>query len=87
MVSRVSGRGNDDVHPADRIAGLERRGVLGDGWLFRVDGCAAHLDDLGQNAQSHFFWRARTNIDAYMAEEMGKLTGGLPLPPGFKLPF
>ncbi|MGE3742845.1 MAG: YbaB/EbfC family nucleoid-associated protein, partial [Geminicoccaceae bacterium] len=26
-------------------------------------------------------------IDAYMAEEMGKLTGGLPLPPGFKLPF
>ena len=30
---------------------------------------------------------AKAKIDAYMAEEMGKLTGGLPLPPGFKLPF
>jgi nucleoid-associated protein EbfC len=30
---------------------------------------------------------AKAKIDAYMQEEMGKLTGGLPLPPGFKLPF
>ena len=30
---------------------------------------------------------AKAQIVAYMAEEMGKLTGGLPLPPGFKLPF
>ncbi len=30
---------------------------------------------------------ARTKVEARMSEEMGKLTGGLPLPPGFKLPF
>lgn len=30
---------------------------------------------------------ARGKADAHIAEEMGKVTGGLPLPPGFKLPF
>ena len=30
---------------------------------------------------------ARAKIDAHLQEEMGKLTGGLPMPPGFKLPF
>src|SRR5690606_6267075 len=30
---------------------------------------------------------ARGKADAAMQSEMGKLTGGLPLPPGFKLPF
>ena len=30
---------------------------------------------------------AKAKIDVSMQEEMGKLTGGLPLPPGFKLPF
>ena len=30
---------------------------------------------------------ARSKVEARMSEEMGKLTGGLPLPPGFKLPF
>ena len=30
---------------------------------------------------------ARQKGDALVAEEMGKLTGGLQLPPGFKLPF
>lgn len=30
---------------------------------------------------------ARTKADAASQEEMGKLTSGLPLPPGFKLPF
>ena len=28
---------------------------------------------------------ARTKVDARMAEEMSKVTGGLPLPPGFKI--
>lgn len=28
---------------------------------------------------------ARTKVDALMQEEMSKVTGGLPLPPGFKL--
>jgi nucleoid-associated protein EbfC len=30
---------------------------------------------------------ARTKADAAVAEQMSKLTGGLQLPPGFKLPF
>jgi DNA-binding YbaB/EbfC family protein len=30
---------------------------------------------------------ARAKIDAAMAEEMQKVTGGLQLPPGMKLPF
>ena len=30
---------------------------------------------------------ARAKVDRHSAEEMGKLTGGLQLPPGFKLPF
>lgn len=30
---------------------------------------------------------ARTRLEAAMAEEMQKVTGGLGLPPGFKLPF
>ncbi|RED15439.1 YbaB/EbfC family nucleoid-associated protein [Parasphingopyxis lamellibrachiae] len=30
---------------------------------------------------------ARVKADAKSQEEMGKMTSGLPLPPGFKLPF
>jgi DNA-binding YbaB/EbfC family protein len=30
---------------------------------------------------------ARTKADAASQEAMGKMTSGLPLPPGFKLPF
>ena len=30
---------------------------------------------------------ARTKADAAGSAEMGKMTAGLPLPPGFKLPF
>jgi DNA-binding YbaB/EbfC family protein len=30
---------------------------------------------------------AKAKLDSQMQDEMGKLTGGLPLPPGFKLPF
>ena len=30
---------------------------------------------------------AKSKADERMQSEMGKLTGGLPLPPGFKLPF
>jgi DNA-binding YbaB/EbfC family protein len=30
---------------------------------------------------------ARAKADAISSEEMGKMTAGLPLPPGFKLPF
>ncbi len=30
---------------------------------------------------------AKSKVEAYIAEEMGKVTGGLQLPPGFKSPF
>jgi DNA-binding YbaB/EbfC family protein len=30
---------------------------------------------------------AKQKVEAHMAEEMSKLTGGLKLPPGMKLPF
>jgi nucleoid-associated protein EbfC len=30
---------------------------------------------------------AKAHVEAHMAEEMKKLTGGLSLPPGMKLPF
>lgn len=30
---------------------------------------------------------ARARLERLMAEEMGKMTGGLPLPPGFQLPI
>jgi DNA-binding YbaB/EbfC family protein len=30
---------------------------------------------------------ARSKADAISQQEMGKMTAGLPLPPGFKLPF
>jgi nucleoid-associated protein EbfC len=30
---------------------------------------------------------AKTRLEAQLQEEMGKLTGGMSLPPGFKLPF
>ncbi|MGL1260121.1 YbaB/EbfC family nucleoid-associated protein [Vibrio parahaemolyticus] len=30
---------------------------------------------------------AKRKVETQMQEEMSALTGGLPLPPGFKLPF
>ncbi|CAA6605540.1 conserved hypothetical protein [Rhodospirillaceae bacterium LM-1] len=30
---------------------------------------------------------AKTKVEAFMQEEMAKMTGGLQLPPGMKLPF
>lgn len=30
---------------------------------------------------------AKTKVEAFMAEQMSQMTGGLPLPPGFKMPF
>ena len=30
---------------------------------------------------------AKTRLEAHLQEEMGKLTGGMNLPPGFKMPF
>ncbi|MBX7146306.1 MAG: YbaB/EbfC family nucleoid-associated protein [Alphaproteobacteria bacterium] len=33
------------------------------------------------------FQDAKTKVEALASAEMAKITGGLPLPPGFKLPF
>jgi DNA-binding YbaB/EbfC family protein len=30
---------------------------------------------------------AKTRLEAYLQEEMGKMTGGMSLPPGMKIPF
>ncbi len=30
---------------------------------------------------------ARSKVEALMAEKMGEITGGMPLPPGLRLPF
>ncbi len=30
---------------------------------------------------------AKARIETHVADQMSKLTGGLPLPPGFKMPF
>lgn len=42
---------------------------------------AGMLEDLVLAAMND----ARTKVDALMADEMSKVTGGIPLPPGFKL--
>lgn len=41
------------------------------------------LEDLVMAAMND----AKAKIDAYKAEQMSDITGGMPLPPGFKLPF
>ncbi len=41
------------------------------------------LEDLVVTA----FNDAKGKVDAHMAEEMAKITGGLQLPPGMKMPF
>ncbi len=46
-------------------------------------GSAEILSDLVTAAHND----AKSRLDARLAEEMGRLTGGLQLPPGMKLPF
>jgi len=60
----------------------EARGVRIDASLFNGDD-AAVVEDLIVAA----FAVAKGKVDARMAEEMSKLTGGLNLPPGMTLPF
>ena len=46
-------------------------------------GRAAAVEDLIVAAVND----VKTKVDTHSQAEMSKLTGGLPLPPGFKLPF
>jgi DNA-binding YbaB/EbfC family protein len=45
------------------------------------------LEDMIRAAHNDAHGKADTQKQEGMQEEMRKLTGGLPLPPGFKLPF
>ena len=57
-------------------------GIAIDDSLMKVD-VKAMLDDLIAAALND----ARAKADAAASEEMQKMSAGLPLPPGFKLPF
>lgn len=60
----------------------QMRGVSIDPSLLQPDESQV-LEDLIVAAHND----AKVRVEAQMQEEMSKLTGGLPLPPGFKLPF
>lgn len=60
----------------------EMRGVKIDPSLFNSED-AEVVEDLIMAA----FTDAKAKVEAHMAEEMAKVTGGLNLPPGMKLPF
>lgn len=85
----------------DKLAATEVEGISGGGmvkvWLngkgelkrLQLDPTAVDpagvemLEDLVVAAHAD----AKTKVERKVAEEMQQLTGGLPLPPGFKLPF
>lgn len=60
----------------------EMRGVKIDASLFSADD-AEVVEDLIVAA----FNDAKGKVDAHVAEQMSKITGGLNLPPGMNLPF
>lgn len=85
----------------DKLDEIEVEGAAGGG-LVRVRASAKgriiglHLDPslIDANAKEMLedlivaaFNDARAKADAASGQEMGKLTAGLPMPPGFKLPF
>ena len=85
----------------ERLAGVELSGSSGGGLVVvtlngkgemrkvRIDpklatgGDAEMIEDLVLAA----FNDAKSKVEAHMAQEMAKVTGGLGLPPGMKLPF
>jgi DNA-binding YbaB/EbfC family protein len=85
----------------DTLDGVEVEGVAGGG-LVKVKATAKgriigiDIDDsllspsekqMLEDLIAAAFNDARTKADSVSQQEMGKLTAGLPLPPGFKLPF
>ena len=84
-----------------RLDSVEVEGVSGGG-LVKIKATAKgrikaiHIDDslivpadkqMLEDLLAAAFNDAREKADAASNEEMGKMTSGLPLPPGFKLPF
>lgn len=84
-----------------KLDSLEVEGVSGGGLVKIVASAkgrikAIHIDDslivpsdkqMLEDLLAAAFNDAREKADRISNEEMGKMTSGLPLPPGFKLPF
>jgi nucleoid-associated protein EbfC len=85
----------------ERLAGAEVSGAAGAGLVqvtltgkgeakrIRIDKSLILPDELEvlEDLLMAAFNDAKSHLDAHVAEEMQKLTGGLKLPPGIKLPF
>lgn len=83
----------------ERVNQIEAEGQSGGGMVrvtingkglakaVRIDPSLADPKDVGmlEDLVTAAINDARTKVDARMAEEMSKVTGGLPLPPGFKI--
>ena len=78
----VSGGAGGDMVRVTLDGKGEMRALLVDPTLLAPDS-AEMLEDLVRAAHNE----AKRRLDAKLAEEMGRLTGGLQLPPGMKLPF
>ena len=83
----------------DEIAALEATGNAGGGMVsvtlggrmdcrkVRIDPSLFSDPEMAEDLVAAAFNDAREKADAASNEEMGRMTSGLPLPPGFKLPF
>jgi DNA-binding YbaB/EbfC family protein len=85
----------------ERLAAAEVSGAAGAGLVevtltgkgeakrIRIDKSLMQPDELEvlEDLLMAAFNDAKAHLDAHVAEEMQKLTGGLKLPPGIKLPF
>ena len=67
---------------APDVVGEHAVGLIGDLGFTRPEE-AEILEDLITAAHND----AKSRLDALLQQEMSKLTGGIKLPPGFKLPF
>lgn len=84
-----------------RLDGVEMTGAAGGGMVqvtltgkgdlrkIKIDKSLAAPDEIEvlEDLIVAAFSDAKQRVEAHVAEEMSKLTGGLKLPPGMKLPF
>ena len=83
----------------EKMAAVEITGTSGAGMVrvtlsgrgearkIAIDPAIADDTDVMEDLIVAAFNDAKTKVEALMAEKMGELTGGLPLPPGLRLPF